>query len=477
MKKFIVVTAFYIIGGISACFAVESSPEAGWQDIFNGKNLDGWHQIGGKATFQVEDGVIVGTSVLTPKNSFLATHINYGDFILEFEAKVDNTLNSGVQFRSLSNQTYMNGRVHGYQMEMDTSARAWTGGIYDEARRKWLYTLGSNEQGRQAYLPEQWNKFRIEAVGTRLRTYVNGIATANLVDDETAKGFIALQVHSIGRNQSKVGKQVRWRNLRVKTDDLANELWSMSNRIAEINYIPNQLSPSQKAEGWKLLWDGKTTKGWRGAKLNDFPDKGWQIKDGVFSVLPSGGAGAGKYGGDIVTLEEFSDFELEIDFNITKGANSGIKYFVDPSSLKGKGSAVGLEFQILDDKNHKDAKRGTAGNRTLGSLYDLITAANLTEGNGATKRFNGIGKWNRARIVVRKGKVQHWLNGLQTLEFDRHSQKFRELVAKSKYAKKPNFGEWEKGPILLQDHGDLVHFRTIKIRRLAQVEPSEMSAK
>jgi hypothetical protein len=440
----------------------------GWQPLFDGKTLSGWEQVSGTAKYEVIDDVIIGTAVENSKNSFIATEKMYGDFIMEFESKVDSPLNSGVQFRSLRNVNYMNGSVYGYQLEIDSSNRAWTGGIYDESRSKWLYPLSYNDVGRTAYKKDEWNKFRIEAIGTILRTYVNGVPIANLVDSQTKEGFFALQIHGIGDDMSKLGKQVRWRNLRIKTDNLEQERWTSGETIAEVNYLPNQLTERQKAEGWKLLWDGKTTRGWKGAKLTDFPSKGWEIEDGILSVLSSGGAEA-RNGGDIVTLEEFSDFELEIDFNITEGANSGIKYFVDPTLLKGEGSAIGLEFQILDDETHKDAKKGTAGNRTVGSLYDLITASNLTELERDKKRFNGVGLWNRARIVVQGGKVEHWLNGSQTVEFDRHSQIFDALVAYSKYAKWENFGGWEKGPILLQDHGDLVHFRTIKIKPLNRI--------
>jgi hypothetical protein len=469
MKKLMAILTLCLATTISGCSTNEAAASDGWQSLFDGKTLKGWKQINGSAKYEVVDGVIVGTSVKKSKNSFIATDKTYGDFIMEFESKVDSPLNSGVQFRSLSKASYMNGRVHGYQLEIDPSNRAWTGGIFDEGRSKWLYPLSYNDSGRIAYKRDQWNKFRIEAIGTSLRTYVNGIPTANLVDNQTAEGFFALQVHGINGDMSKLGKRVRWKNLRIKTANLAAERWSSGETIAQVNYIPNQLTPRQKTAGWKLLWDGKTSKGWKGAKRSDFPDKGWEIKDGVLSVLSSGGAEA-QNGGDIVTLEEFSDFELEVDFNITEGANSGIKYFVDPTLLKGKGSAIGLEFQILDDKKHKDAKKGTAGNRTIGSLYDLITAGNLTELERDKKRFNGVGSWNRARIVVQGGKVEHWLNGVQTVEFDRHSQIFDALVAYSKYAKWPNFGGWEKGPILLQDHGDLVHFRTIKIKASAQVK-------
>lgn len=229
----------------------------------------------------------------------------------------------------------------------------------------------------------------------------------------------------------------------------------------------NALTPQEQADGWKLLWDGKSTEGWRSAKAENFPSQGWTMQDGVLSVRDNGGAES-TGGGDIITRQRYSSFELVADFKITPGANSGIKYFVQPGlspidKVTGKptgvGSAIGCEFQILDDAKHPDAKLGRDGNRTLGSLYDLKTAA-------ASKQPNAIGEWNTARIVARGSRVEHWLNGAKVLEYDRNTGDFRALVAASKYKKIPDFGEWPEGHILLQDHGDQVSFRNLKIRTL-----------
>jgi hypothetical protein len=319
----------------------------GWQSLFNGKDFTGWKQLNGEAKYYVENNEVVGVSTMNTPNSFMTTEKNYSDFIFEVEVRVDARLNSGIQFRSLSKPDYRNGRVHGYQAEIDPSQRAWSGGIYDEARRGWLYPLTDNPEGQKAFVNGAWNKYHIEAIGHDIRIWVNGVNTANIHDDETAEGFIALQVHSI-RNEAQAGSQVRWRNIRIKTTDLEASRWPMAPNAKEINYIPNTLTNYEKRTGWRMLWDGKTTEGWRGAKSADFPAKGWQMKDGVLTVLESGG-GESEHGGDIVTTNTFSDFELIVDFNITEGANSGIKYFVDPELNKGSGSAIGLEFQVLDD--------------------------------------------------------------------------------------------------------------------------------
>jgi hypothetical protein len=244
-----------------------ANPKPAWVNLFNGKDLTGWKQLNGKAKYTVQNGVIVGTTVSGEPNSFLATAKDYGDFILELEFLVDSTMNSGVQFRSLSTPGYQNGRVHGYQFEIDPSPRAWTGGIYDEARRDWLYPIGLNPGARKAFRQNQWNKARIECIGTHIRTFVNGLAAAYLVDDLTPKGFIALQVHSIGKEDAP-GKQIRWRNIRIQTDDLKP---APHDQTFVVNLLPNDLSEQEKRNGVKLLWDGKTTTGWRGAYKERFP--------------------------------------------------------------------------------------------------------------------------------------------------------------------------------------------------------------
>jgi hypothetical protein len=202
------------------------SHAAEWQALFDGKSLDGWTQRGGAARYAVEDGVIVGTSVPNTGNSFLCTTRDYGDFILELEFKVDPNLNSGVQIRSHSFDKTTTatrdgkpviipaGRVHGYQVEIDPSDRAWSGGIYDEGRRGWLNDLTENEPARKAFRPGEWNKFRVECRGDSIKTWINDIPAADLTDDMTPSGFIALQVHGVGKAADP--RQVRWRNIRLQ---------------------------------------------------------------------------------------------------------------------------------------------------------------------------------------------------------------------------------------------------------------------
>jgi hypothetical protein len=443
-----------------------SQTEENWTYLFNGKDLTGWEVLNGEAEYDVKDNVIIGRSKLNTPNTFLATTKNYGDFILEYEAKIDEGLNSGVQIRSHSLPDYNNGRVHGYQVELDPSPRAWSGGVYDEARRGWLYNLECNPDAKTFFKHNDWNKFRVEAIGNRIRVWLNGKQTVDLIDDLTAEGFIALQVHSIDDDQSKLSKTVQFRNIRIMTENLEQEKSQTSKRIPQISYLLNTLTDREVKEGWKLLWDGKTTEGWRGAKLDRFPETGWSIKDGILTVEKSGGEESA-HGGDIVTVDKYGNFILELDFKFTKGANSGIKYFVDTDLNKGPGSSIGCEYQILDDDIHPDAKLGVAGNRTLASLYDLIPANALfyAPNESTSKRVNMYG-WNRAKIVANDNYVAHYLNGIKVVEYTRGTQMWRALVAYSKYAGWPDFGELREGNILLQDHGDEVSFKNIKIKTL-----------
>jgi hypothetical protein len=454
-----------IIASVLLLASPALAQEPQWRDLLGGGSLSGWHSLGGKAPYVVEGGEVVGHSVLDSPNSWLTTNETFGDFILEYEAKVDPKLNSGVMIRGLSREDYRDGRVHGYQAEIDSSPRAWSGGIYDEERRGWLNPLTRNPAAQHAFRMGDWNKFRVEAIGNSIRTWVNGVPAANLVDAMTPRGFLALQVHAVGSDPAMAGLEARFRNIRILTEDAARLAAPPDPTVEQFSYLANELTEAEKALGWRLLWDGKTTNGWKGAKLAGFPDKGWKIEDGLLSVLASGG-GEARNGGDIITTEDFSDFELQLDFRLSPGANSGIKYFVDPTLLKGEGSAIGLEYQLLDDERHPDAKMGVRGNRTVGSLYDLIAATNLSEADRTAKRVNPPDEWNRARLVVRGNQVEHWLNDVKVVEFERGTQIFRALVAYSKYRDWPSFGEWESGPILLQDHGDLVSFRSIKIRPL-----------
>lgn len=210
-----------------ACATASAQDDDGFVDLVQKRSLEGWVQKGGKAKYRVENGEVIGTAVPDTPNSFLCTVNEYRDFVFEFEFKVAPKLNSGIQFRSQcfdeaqdveidgKTKKIPAGRVHGYQYEIDPSERAFSAGIYDEGRRGWLVDLEANEMARKAFKQGAWNSGRIECKGARIKTWINGVEAATLTDAMTQQGFIALQVHSIGKN-GQPGDEVRWRKLRIK---------------------------------------------------------------------------------------------------------------------------------------------------------------------------------------------------------------------------------------------------------------------
>lgn len=448
--------SFMILG---SCTSQKEDKSEEWRTLFNGKDLSGWKAVAGDATFSVENGEIIGTAVEGSPNTFLITEEIFGDFILELELKVEHiSSNSGIMARGQFDPAARDGKglVYGYQIEADPTDRAWSGGVYDEARRGWLYPLDLNPEAKSAFKLGEYNQYRIEVIGDEIKTWINGQEVAYVVDDTDRNGFIGLQVHSI-QNPEDAGRKTYFRNIRIKTENLDPQPFNTD--IFVVNNRKNELIDYEITNGWRLLFNGKDSEGWVGAYKDTFPDFGWSVTDGILSIASSGG-GESSFAGDIVTKEKFSAFDLAFEFNLSEGANSGVKYFVTLSE-NNSGSAIGLEYQILDDERHPDAKMGRDGNRTLASLYDLITAQKQS-------RFvKKPGEWNKGRIVVYPdNKVEHYLNGVKVLEYVRGSQEFRDLVALSKYKIWENFGEAPEGHILLQDHGDQVSFKNIKIKTL-----------
>ncbi len=468
----VIVAALWLNGGASV--ARGASPATDWVNLFNGTNLDGWEQHSGAAKYFAADGCLVGESVTNTGNSFLCPVKTYGDFEMELDYLVDGGLNSGVQFRSdlfpAAHIINVDGktihlpadRLHGYQCEIDMDTnrnRMWTAGIYDEMRRDWLFpgkiggrTNDFTAQGRTVSKPSEWNHLRIRCVGASIKTWLNGEPRADFCDAMTLRGRIGLQVHAVGKDPAKAGMKVKFRDIRLR----------------EITSEINTLSADEQKAGWKLLWDGKTSEGWRSAKSESFPAHGWTMRDGVLTVHDNKGEESAG-GGDIITRQRYSDFELMADFKLTPGANSGIKIFVQPDispvdkktgAKTAVGSAIGCEFQVLDDALHPDAKLGKDGDRTIGSLYDLMPAPK-------DKKVLPVGEWNHARILSRGQHIEFWLNDQKTVEFERGSEAFRAVVAESKFKNIPDFGEWADGHILLQEHGNEVSYRNIKIRVLS----------
>ena len=220
----------------------------------------------------------------------------------------------------------------------------------------------------------------------------------------------------------------------------------------------NSLTSAEKAAGWRLLFDGKTTNGWRGHKMDAFPKVRWVVEDGTIHRTANQQPKEQEW--DLVTVDKFDNFDLRWEWKVGPRGNSGLKYLIDEAmATKKQDEGIGFEYQMLDDDLHPDAKKGIDGNRRTGSLYDLIPAAK-------EKVLHPAGQWNDSRVLVDGNHIEHWLNGIKVLSFERGSPEFKKLIAASKFKDIAGFGDVARGLILLQDHGDEAWFRSLKLRVL-----------
>lgn len=355
---------------LSACAVTPVAPESPeWVELFDGATLDGWTQVNGKAPYEVRDGVIHGINVLDTPNSFLATDATYADFVLEFESRSEGDANSGVQFRTdLAPGTWSG--VVGYQLDIDPSARRWTGGIYHEGVHVWRHTMVRNAACQNAYQHGAWNSYRIEAVGNVIATWVNGVACAHMAGDHHSDGMIALQVHSIGQEESYLGSFTAWRNLRLLENPAEDVLWLARRNPTVEGWLQGGLSAAEQMAGWERL-------------SVDTPSATLE--------LPQGG------------------FELVFDVQLGEAAEAHLDYTLSIGRTLCRAS-----YQILDDAALADARADT---ETMGSLTGQIAAQNLSEPDRA-KRFNTDGKWNRVRVLSDGARVQHWLNGVTVVDYE-----------------------------------------------------------
>lgn len=225
------ITTISIFSGLIICLAIVSGckqPDSNWETLFNGEDLTGWQELNGKHKWEVKDGMIVGTTVPNEPNGFLCTTKIYADFVLDLEVSIDTLMNnSGVQFRTQSKAEYKNGRVHGYQMEIDPKPQQWSGAIYEEGgTRGWLYPDKMlSIEAKHAFKRDtkngfQWNHYRIECIGNSIKTWVNGVPAAHLIDNKFPEGFIGLQLHTNGELDPAGSFSVRFRNIRIKVKEL-----------------------------------------------------------------------------------------------------------------------------------------------------------------------------------------------------------------------------------------------------------------
>jgi hypothetical protein len=357
----------FCLGG-TLLFAEELQP------IFDGKTLEGWVQRGGQAEYKVEDGCIVGTTVVGTPNSFLCTKKEYGDFILELELKADARLNSGIQIRSLcfdSPTKFQHGaqtinipagRVHGDQVEVeDKPSRRWAGGLYEEGRRGWLQHLEGNEPARQAFKFGEWNAYRIACVGGSIKTWVNGVPAADLVDATTLKGFIALQVHG----HPEGGLQVRWRNLRLQN-------------LGE--------------HEWRPLWNGRNFDG-----AHIIGKGNWKIEDGVIHATHPKEE---KEFGHLVTDQTFSDFIMRLKYKAVKG-NSGLYFRIEEKGFSG---VSGFQAEIDAEKD-------------AGGLYETNGRAWVSQPSPENvKQWFRPQDWNTMTVSAQGKRIVVDVNGMKSAE-------------------------------------------------------------
>ncbi len=410
--------AFLLIPLLISC---QQNPQEDWISLFNGTDLEGWMVKGEDATFEVLDGMVVGTN-RGRTNTFLATENRYSDFILELEVWVDPRMNSGIQFRSNQKES---GRVSGYQAENDPSPRAYSGGIYDEARRDWLYPLSLNPEGQQAFKNNEWNSYRIEAYGTSMRIWVNDICTAVLEDNLTTEGFIALQVHGVGTREEE-GRQVKWRNARLLTTGVNEQLKPVPAHIHMLNLVPGLMTEHEKNQGWEWLINpsemDKELKPIEGRKRVEGIPSEMYFDKGASSLLHD---------------QRVSRFELSFQYKLDSVGECAIGYFTGEPDKK--------EYQIVVPQKYirQDSLMRP------GSLLGKLAPQNLSYAGMGERYLRGAGSWNTGTIYVSKDYAEHWMNGFKII----------------KYAIQDNRGQ-QIGRVTIDGLSGKANFRNLKIRSL-----------
>lgn len=344
--------------GLVALLSGASAKAQQWESLFDGKSMKGWKIRGGNAIYKVEDNAIVGQSVKGGPNTFLCSTRTYGDFILELEFKADPGINSGFQIRSESRPRNNGELVFGYQVEIDTSDRAWSGGIYDESRRGWINNLKENPEARAAFKHGEWNHYRIHCFGDHIRTWINGVPAADLRDAETLKGFIALQVHGTNNPEPM---HVRWKNIKIL--DLGHS-------------------------EWEPIFNGKNLDGWK-----PLPGGTWSVEDGAIRGVSEK---AEKRHGILLSNQAYSDFAVRFQFKVNKG-DSGFYFRAEP--VGGNVSVRGFQIEV-------DTTFETGGLYETGGRGWVVNH----EGNKPHSKYK-VGEWNKMFLSAHARDVTVRLNG------------------------------------------------------------------
>ena len=401
--KLVTICAFLLLA-IATC-SITNADDPGFVDLFNGKNLDGWTQRNGTATYRIEGDSIVGKTSEGSPNSFLCTDKLYGDFELKFDVKVDTDLNSGVQIRSQNEGGKPEGRVNGPQVEISLDGLA--GYVYGESAGGWM-TPDADRKPHQQFKDGEWNTYQIVAVGNKIETWINGHQISDLTHEERfkshPKGFIGLQVHGVGAGKGPF--EVRWRNLKLR--DLTE---------------------------FKSLYNGKDLTGWK-TTGNWLPQK-----DGSVLIQPrKGEKGWERYGAYLWSEKKYKNFVLDVEYSYPPDGNSGVYFRVGNT---GDPVKTGIEAQILDSSK----KDGPIGPHDHGGIIGTA---------GAAKNMSRPPhEWNRMVLTCIGSHLQVDLNGEPIIDtqLDQSPMKDRPL----------------DGYIGFQDHGEPNNllFRNIRIRELA----------
>lgn len=386
-----------------------------WQPLFNGRDLDGWRQLGGTAVYKVENGAIVGESRPNTVNSFLCTTKNYGDFELEFEFQIEQGLNSGLQFRSNSFRDYQNFRVHGYQYELNALDPATIGGLYDEARRGWMQKP-AGDVASKAYKVGGWNKGRLVCIGNTFQTWLNGAKIAETSDRIAIDGFIGLQMHEVGDRQQPL--RARWRNLRIKD-------------LGTYGEIPRTGTP-KGAHGW--LQTAADVQNWTKRREPGAPI-GWEWK----GAWLEGKAGTG----DIVSREVHESGFLHMEFSVDENGKTGQENGNSGVYLQSR-----FEIQILNSNGQQPSLDNCA------AIYSIKAADfGVTRPAGEWQSYD---IWFKAPVYRGETKVSDavvtvYHNGI--------------LVHDKVTVTRPTAAGADQGKnplgILIQDHGHAIRYRNI----------------
>jgi hypothetical protein len=376
-------TQIVLLVGIVNCVKAVAKTEAEnaqWQQLFNGKSLDNWEVRGGFAKYEVKNGIIVGTTTKGSPNTFLCTRKKFGDFVLEFEVKVDPELNSGVQIRSHAYRdatemvvwrgdkkektVHRAGQVFGYQVEISNEQAGSSGGVWDEARKSiWLYDVSKDPVANKAFKDNQWNIYRIACIGDSIKTWINDVPCADLRDSVDLIGFIGLQVHSFGGDEPA---QVQWRNIRIK---------------------------EKGRHVWAPLFDGRTLQGWHTA-----PGGNWKLHDGI---IEGTNTSEDERNGLLVSDKCYGDFTVRLKFKAVKG-NSGFYFRAD--KVKDSVAVNGLQVEIDESKD-------------VGGLYETGGRGWVVKPSSEeVKKWFKLQYWNEMTVSAHGRRIVVHVNGQKTAE-------------------------------------------------------------